>query len=137
MSQQPGIIPGVGPAFRSGDQEFIGIVVTDPEPQMPIRPPDREGGVQTAPPVVYAVRGYACIVRAPRQQGIANRDEFGSMAARQQPLQKQERLLLPSAKVRAEVDDERAHAQASPGLGQERRVSVSPARRRPSLRYLR
>jgi hypothetical protein len=45
--------------------------------------------------------------------------------------------MLPAAIVTAEVDDERPHPQASPGLGQDRWMSFSPARSRPSLRYLR
>ena len=83
------------------------------------------------------VHRYAGTFCAARQLGIAERDQRGSMPAPGEALQQQQRLVLPAAKIPAEVDDERAHAQASPGLGQERRVSVSPARRRPSLRYLR
>jgi hypothetical protein len=45
--------------------------------------------------------------------------------------------MLPAAIITAEVDDEWPHPQASPGLGQDRWASFSPARSRPSLRYLR
>jgi hypothetical protein len=58
------------------------------------------------------------------------------VAAFAQALQKEQSLMLPSAIFAAEVDNERAHVQASPGFGQDRRVNFSPARKRPSLRYL-
>ena len=51
-------------------------------------------------------------------------------------LQEQQRLVLSSTVVLAEVHNQRAHAQALPGFGHERRVSFSPASSRPSLRYL-
>ena len=79
----------------------------------------------------------ACIFRAAGQRGILDGNQFGSVAAREQSLQEQQRLMLPSAKFPSEVDNERAHAQASPGFGHERCVSFSPASSRPSLRYLR
>lgn len=49
--------------------------------------------------------------------------------------QEQESLVLLCVIIPVEVDDERAHAQASPTKGYERRVSFSPASSRPSLRY--
>jgi hypothetical protein len=45
--------------------------------------------------------------------------------------------MLPPSILTAEVDDERPHPQASPGFGQDLWASFSPARSRPSLRYLR
>jgi len=58
------------------------------------------------------------------------------VASRDEASQEQKRLVLTAAKIAAEVDNERAHVQASPGFGQDRRVNFSPARKRPSLRYL-
>jgi hypothetical protein len=67
---------------------------------------------------------------------ISDRNQFGSVTPFAQSLQEEERLVLPAAIVAAKIDDERAHAQASPGFGQDRRARVSPASKRPSLRYL-
>ena len=88
-----------------------------------------------------AMHGDACILRAASQQGILDGDQFGRMAAREQTLQEQQRLVLSSAIVLSEIDNQwtqnrRAHVQASPGFGHERCVSFSPASSRPSLRYL-
>ena len=82
------------------------------------------------------MHGDARILRAASQQRIAQSDQFGSVAPRAQTAQQQQCLVLSSTVVTAEVDNQRAHAQASPGFGHERCVNVSPARSRPSLRYL-
>lgn len=79
--------------------------------------------------------GDARLLRPASQQRIAERDQFGNVAAREQTLQEQKCLVLSATVVPAEVDNQRAHAQASPGFGQEQCVSFSPARSRPSLRY--
>ncbi len=80
--------------------------------------------------------GDSCVRGAARQKGIPDCDQLGSMTACAQALQEKQRLVLSSTIVAAEVDDERAHAQASPGFGHGRCVSFSPASTRPSLRYL-
>ena len=82
------------------------------------------------------MHGDACILRPPSQKRIVKRNQFGSVAAGEQSLQEQECLILPSTVIPAEVDKQRAHAQASPGFGHGRCVSFSPERSRPSLRYL-
>ena len=64
-----------------------------------------------------AMHGDPRILRAASQQGILDGNQFGSVAARKQSLQEQQRLVLSSAVVPTKVDDERAHAQASPGFG--------------------
>ena len=78
--------------------------------------------------------GDARLLRPASQQRIAKRDQFGSVAAREQTLQEQKCLVLSTTVVPAEVDNQRVHAQASLGFGQGRRVSFSPARSRPSFR---
>ena len=98
--------------------------------------PDGERGGKLSPPAADAVSGDACILRATSQQGIAKSDQSGSVPARERALQEQQCLMLSSTIVPPEVDNQRAHAQASPGFGHERCVSFSPARSRPSLRYL-
>ena len=90
-------------------------------------PPPRFGNMHSRPGILGA--------RFERR--IADRYQFRSVAAFAQALQKQQSLMLPSAIVAAQVNNERAHAQASPGLGQDLWASFSPARSRPSLRYLR
>ena len=80
--------------------------------------------------------GHACMLRAAGQQRVAKRDQYGSVAARKQAPQQQQHLMLASAVIAAEIDNERTHAQASPGFGHERCVSFSPASSRPSFRYL-
>ena len=82
------------------------------------------------------MHGDACILRPASQKRIPKRSQLGSVAAGEQSLQEQERLILSSTVISAEVDNQRAHAQASPGFGHERCVSFSPERSRPSLRYL-
>ena len=82
------------------------------------------------------VHDNACIPRLLRKQRIANCDQFGVVAPREQSAQEQKRLMLSTAVTSAQVDDQRAHAQASPGFGHGRCVSFSPARSLPSLRYL-
>ena len=113
---------------------FVGMedIRSTPSDQLP----DRESGIQPAPPTVDAVCGDACILRAASQQRITKCDQFGSVATREQSSQEQKCLVLSTTEVPAEVDNQRAHAQASPGFGHERCVSFSPARSRPSLRYL-
>ena len=64
--------------------------------------------------------GDAHFLRTASQQSISKCDQFGCVAALQQTAQQQKRLVLPAAKVPAEVDNQRAHAQASPGLGHDR-----------------
>ena len=81
------------------------------------------------------------IHRAASQQGILDANQFGRVAASEQSLQEQQRLVLSPSVVPSEVDNERAQNrraqfQASPGFGHERCVSFSPASSRPSLRYL-
>ena len=83
-----------------------------------------------------AMHEDACILRAASQKGILDGNQFGRVAAREQTLQEQQRLVLSSTVVSSKVGNQRAHAQASPGFGHERCVSFSPARSRPSLRYL-
>ena len=83
-----------------------------------------------------AVNRNSRIVRAIRQLAIAHRNQFRGMSARVQALQQQQRLVLSPAVILSEIDNQRAHSYTLPGLGQERRVSFSPASRRPSLRYL-
>ena len=101
---------------------------------LPYETPNRSCSIQASPSTVDFVGGHACLVGALGKQGIAHGDELGSVATREQAPHEQQRLILPSTKIAAEVDNERLQAQASPGLGQERRVNFSPARRRPSLR---
>ena len=72
--------------------------------------PDRESGAQPAPSRVDAVCGDACILRATSQQRIANRNQFGSVAMRQQSSQQEQRLVLTTTKVPAKVDNEGAQA---------------------------
>ena len=81
---------------------------------------DRQSGRETPASRRNAMHRDACIFRSPSQQGIAKRDQFGSVAAREQTSQEQQRLVLSSSIFPAEIDDERAHAQASPGFGHER-----------------
>ena len=81
------------------------------------------------------MHGDAHVLRPHCQKGILNGNQFGSVTPRKQSLQKQESLVLSSAIIPAEIDDQRAHAQASPGFGHERCVSFSPASSRPSFRY--
>jgi hypothetical protein len=83
-----------------------------------------------------AMHGDAGILRPACQKRIAERNQLGSVAAGEQSLQEQECLILSSTVLSAKVDKQRAHAQASPGFGHGRCVSFSPARSRPSLRYL-
>src|SRR5258708_133860 len=97
---------------------------------------NRQRGGKTPAPRGNAMHGDARIPGAASQQRIAKRDQFGSMAAREQTSQKQKGLVLSATIIPAEVDNQRAHAQASPGFGHERCVNFSPARSRPSLRYL-
>jgi len=70
------------------------------------------------------------------EQRISDRDQFGSVATLEQTPQEQKCLVLSTAEVPAEVDNQRAQAQASPGFGHDRCVSFSPVRNRPSFRYL-
>ena len=92
---------------------------------------------EPAPIRIGNMHGRASFLRARSQERIANRNQFRGVAAVAQALQKEQSLMLPSAIFAAEVDNEGAHAQASPGLGQERWASFSPASSRPSLRYFR
>ena len=119
---------------RSKCVRFIG--VNEVHLSISDKAPDRKRGGTPSPPPADAVSGNACILRAASQQGAAQCDQFRSMAARKQTLQEQQRLVLSSTVVLAEVHNQRAHAQALPGFGHERRVSFSPASSRPSLRYL-
>src|SRR5690348_11511634 len=92
---------------------------------------------EAAPSRIGLMHGRADFLRPGRQQRTANRNQFRNVSAFAQSLQQEQRLMLPSAIITAKVDNERAHAQASPGLGQDRWASFSPASSRPSLRYLR
>ncbi len=98
--------------------------------------PDRQSGGKASASVGDTMDGDAGMLCPASQQGIAQRDQFGSVAAREQSPQEQKRLVLSTTEVPAEVDNQRAHAQASPGFGHEQCVSFSPASSRPSLRYL-
>ena len=51
------------------------------------------------------MNGDACILRSARQQGIPDGNQFRSVAAREQTLQEQQRLMLSSAIVPSEVDN--------------------------------
>ena len=97
---------------------------------------DGSRGIEAPPTGRDAMRGDSCFLCALGQQGITYGDELGSVAAGLQAAQEKKALVLATTEVAAQIDDERAHRQASPGLGQERRVSFSPAHSRPSLRYL-
>ena len=97
---------------------------------------DHQSGGKASASRGNAMHGDACIFRAASQQGIAEGDQFGGVAAREQAPHEQQRLMLSSTIIPTEVDNQRVHAQASPGFGHERCVSFSPARSRPSLRYL-
>jgi hypothetical protein len=77
--------------------------------------------------------GFRCAVG---QKRVTQRDQLRSVSARYEAPQKEKRLVLSSTVIPAKVDNQRTHAQASPGFGHERCVSFSPARSRPSLRYL-
>ena len=90
------------------------------------QPPDRQSGGKAPARLGDLMDDDARILRAARQQRISNRDQFGSVAAFEQAPQEQERLILSTTKVPAEVDNQRAHAQASPGFGHDRCVSFSP-----------
>ena len=78
----------------------------------------------------------ARFLRTASQQRISKCDQFRSVAALEQTPQQQKRLVLPATEIPAEVDNQRAHAQASPGFGHDRSVSFSPVSSRPSFRYL-
>jgi len=78
----------------------------------------------------------ARVLRTARQQRIPKCDQLRSVAAFKQAPQEQECLVLSTPEVSAEVDNQRAQAQASPGFGHDRCVSFSPVRSRPSFRYL-
>ena len=110
------------------------------------QPANLQGGGEPPAPRRNAMHGDACVLCPASQQGIPDCNQFRRVAAREQSLQEQQRLVLPAAVVPSEVDDHwmrkrgtqnrGAHAQASPGFGHERCVSFSPASSRPSLRYL-
>jgi hypothetical protein len=78
----------------------------------------------------------ARVLRPARQQSIPKRDQFRCVAPMEQATQEQEGLVLSTTEVPAEVDNQRAQAQASPGFGHDRCVSFSPVRSRPSFLYL-
>jgi hypothetical protein len=98
--------------------------------------PNRECSGQTPASCSNAMHGDSRFRCSLGQKRIAQRNQYRSMPAHKQTLQKQECLVLSSTVIPAKVDNQRTHAQASPGFGHGRCVSFSPARSRPSLRYL-
>ena len=98
---------------------------------------DLQSGGDAAPSCVHDMHRRANFHDTRSQLRIAERNQFRSVATFAEALYKQKSLVLSAAVFAAEVDDQRAHAQASPGLGQERRASFSPASNRPNLRYFR
>jgi hypothetical protein len=74
------------------------------------QPPDDARGAQPAPTWINDVRRDARILRAARQQGVAQGYQFGSVPTGEQSAQQQKPLVLPPAKIPAQVDEEWAHA---------------------------
>lgn len=108
----------------------------DIHPSPSHQPPDRQNGGKAPALLGDLMDDDAGVLRAARQQGISKGDQFRSVAAFKRAPQEQERLVLSTTEVPAEVDNQRAQAQASPGFGHDRCVSFSPVRSRPSFRYL-
>ena len=77
-------------------------------------------GREPSPFRIGNIHGRADFHRARCQRRIADRNHFRGVAAFAQAMKKEQGLVLPAAIVATEVDNERAHAQASPGLGQDR-----------------
>jgi hypothetical protein len=84
------------------------------------QPPDRQNGGKAPASLGDIMDDDSRFLCPAREQRISNRDQFGSVAALEQTPQEQKCLVLSTTEVPAEVDNQRAQAQASPGFGHDR-----------------